>query len=133
MAAEITIQSSLGKIGLVRSFIESELKNVSIAEKDQATLVFCLIEAVINAINHGNKNNPKKNVIVTFENAGDRIIMKVKDEGAGFNPDGIADPREPDLLNKPSGRGIFFMKQMLSKVTCENTENGTLVILEKKL
>ncbi len=133
MAAEITIQSSLGKIGIVRSFIESELKNVPILEKDRATLVFCLIEAVINAINHGNKNNPKKNVIVTFENAGDRIIMKVKDEGAGFNPDGIADPREPDLLNKPSGRGIFFMKQMLSKVTCENTENGTLVILEKKL
>lgn len=133
MAAEITINSSLGKIGLVRNFIESELDGVSISEKDRATVVFCLIEAVINAINHGNKKDPYKKVKIAFDNLGDRILMTVKDEGAGFNPDDIADPRKPDLLNRPSGRGIFFMKQMLTKVTFENTAMGTTVTMEQKL
>ncbi len=131
MTQELVITSKMENLADVRDFVESLLTSLPFSEKERANIVFCLIEAAINAMNHGNHNDPSKLVRIIFEGYPDRIVMSVKDQGAGFNPDSIGDPREPNRLKSPSGRGIFFMRQMLSSVNFDFSPSGTTVYLEK--
>ncbi len=131
MARELTITSKMENLADVRDFVESLLVSLPFNEKERANIVFCLIEAAINAMNHGNHNDPAKLVKITFDSYPDGISMAVKDQGVGFDPDSIGDPREPNRLKSPSGRGIFFMRQMLTSVKFEFSPSGTTVYLEK--
>ena len=78
-------------------------------------------ESVINAIKHGNREDYQKLVTVefTFTPSDDprELVVRVLDQGEGFDPDEIADPLAPENLLKASGRGIFFMRSYLDDRT----------------
>jgi len=131
MSDELIITSRTEDLQIVREFIETRLVPLPFTEKERANIVFCLIEAAINAMNHGNLNDPEKPVKITFDSFPDKIVLAVTDQGCGFDPETIGDPREPTHLKRPSGRGIFFMRQMLSKVDFKFSDSCTTVILEK--
>ena len=95
-------------------------------------------ESVINAIKHGNRENYHKLVTVefTFTPPADpgELIVRVIDEGEGFDPDEIADPLAPENLLKSSGRGIFFMRSFMDDVSLRRgSEGGMEVRMVKKL
>ena len=85
-------------------------------------------ESVINAIKHGNREDPDKLVTVefTFAPAADpgELIVRVLDEGEGFEPEEVADPLAPENLLKSSGRGIFFMRSFMDDVTLRRGAGG---------
>jgi serine/threonine-protein kinase RsbW len=58
----------------------------------------------------------------------------VTDEGGGFNPDGVSDPLDPDNIMKESGRGIFILRALMSKVEFTFSPKGTTIhfTMEKK-
>ena len=95
-------------------------------------------ESVINAIKHGNREDLEKLVTVEFTFAPtvepSELIVRVLDQGAGFDPEEIADPLAPENLLKASGRGIFFMKSFMDDVTLtRGSEGGMEVRMVKKL
>jgi serine/threonine-protein kinase RsbW len=95
-------------------------------------------ESVINAIKHGNREDIQKLVTVefTFEPVAGptELIVRVLDEGEGFEPGEIADPLAPENLLKASGRGIFFMRSFMDDVTIRRgPERGMEVRMVKKL
>ncbi len=95
-------------------------------------------ESVINAIKHGNREDAAKLVTVelTFAPAEDprELVVRVLDQGEGFDPKGIADPLAPENILKSSGRGIFFMRSFMDDVTIRRaSEGGMEVRLVKKL
>jgi serine/threonine-protein kinase RsbW len=95
-------------------------------------------ESVINAIKHGNREDIEKLVTVefTFEPVAGptELIVRVLDEGEGFEPEEIADPLAPENLLKASGRGIFFMRSFMDDVTIRRgPERGMEVRMVKKL
>jgi serine/threonine-protein kinase RsbW len=95
-------------------------------------------ESVINAIKHGNREDLEKLVTVEFTFAPtvepSELIVRVLDQGAGFDPEEIADPLAPENLLKASGRGIFFMKSFMDDVTLSRgSEGGMEVRMVKKL
>ena len=95
-------------------------------------------ESVINAIKHGNREDLEKLVTVEFTFAPtaepSELIVRVLDQGAGFDPEEIADPLAPENLLKASGRGIFFMKSFMDDVTLRRgSEGGMEVRMVKKL
>jgi len=95
-------------------------------------------ESVINAIKHGNREEVDKLVTVefTFTPASEpnELIVRVLDQGAGFDPEEIADPLAPENLLKASGRGIFFMRSFMDDVTLRRaSEGGMEVRMVKKL
>jgi serine/threonine-protein kinase RsbW len=58
----------------------------------------------------------------------------VQDEGEGFDPYELSDPRDPDNLLKSSGRGIFFMRSFMDEVDIHPaSEGGMEVRMVKKL
>jgi serine/threonine-protein kinase RsbW len=95
-------------------------------------------ESVINAIKHGNRENYHKLVTVefTFTPPADpgELIVRVIDQGEGFDPQEIADPLAPENLLKSSGRGIFFMRSFMDDVSLRRgAEGGMEVRMVKKL
>jgi serine/threonine-protein kinase RsbW len=95
-------------------------------------------ESVINAIKHGNREDPQKLVTVEFTFAPvsepSELVVRILDQGAGFDPQEIADPLAPENLLKSSGRGIFFMRSFMDDVTLRRgTEGGMEVRMVKKL
>jgi serine/threonine-protein kinase RsbW len=95
-------------------------------------------ESVINAIKHGNKHDASKNVFVEFELTPaarpEELVIRIRDEGEGFDPETIPDPLAPENLLKASGRGIFFMRSFMDDVQLARAEGGGMqVTLVKKL
>jgi len=95
-------------------------------------------ESVINAIKHGNREDYGKMVTVEFamapSNDPRELVVRVLDQGEGFDPEEVADPLAPENILKSSGRGIFFMRNFMDDVTLKRAaEGGMEVRMVKKL
>lgn len=95
-------------------------------------------ESVINAIKHGNREHPDKLVTVEFEftpeEAPTELIVRVLDQGEGFQPEEVADPLAPENILKSSGRGIFFMRSFMDDVRLQRVPDGGMEVrMVKKL
>jgi len=87
-------------------------------------------EALANAIRHGCKDDPSKQVqcCVTFDTAGELVIV-VRDPGPGFDVNAVPNPLEGDNVLKPSGRGLFLINQLMD--TVQFTDSGRQVQMRK--
>ena len=95
-------------------------------------------ESVINAIKHGNREDSGKLVTVefTFAPVTDprELMVRVLDEGEGFDPQEVADPLAPENMLKASGRGIFFMRSFMDDVVLRRASDGGMEVrMVKKL
>ena len=92
-------------------------------------------ESVINAIKHGNQSDERKMVHVEFaSSASGELVIAVRDEGEGFDPDSIADPLAPENMLKSSGRGIFLMRNFMDDVSLRRIPDGGMEVrMVKKL
>ena len=95
-------------------------------------------ESVINAIKHGNREDFGKIVTVEFTFAPTvdprELVVRVLDQGEGFEPGQVADPLAPENILKSSGRGIFFMRSFMDDVTLRRARDGGMEVrMVKKL
>ncbi|HEY0875250.1 MAG TPA: ATP-binding protein [Vicinamibacterales bacterium] len=95
-------------------------------------------ESVINAIKHGNREDYGKLVMIEFSIAPviapTEFVVRVVDQGEGFEPEEVADPLAPENILKSSGRGIFFMRSFMDDVVLRRgSEGGMEVRMVKKL
>lgn len=101
---------------------------------EQYWIVTALREAIANAVRHGNQEQPDRKVRVDYSIEGRTVTIRVEDEGDGFDPSEIPDPTQEENLLRPSGRGIFYMKQFMNRVEFSRApEGGTTVIMVKEL
>ncbi|MFM8174948.1 MAG: ATP-binding protein [Pirellulaceae bacterium] len=85
-------------------------------------------EAVVNAIEHGNKRDPCKSVHLLFRVSPSEIYLEITDEGAGFNPATLPDPTDEELIDKPRGRGVLLIKEFMSEVHYNDRGNSVVMI-----
>jgi serine/threonine-protein kinase RsbW len=97
-------------IGRMAGLDEDSLHWVSVAVR----------ECVVNAIKHGNQNDESKRVVVEFSpvpaDDPEELVIRVEDEGEGFDPAQLADPLAPENILKSSGRGIFLIRSFMDDV-----------------
>ena len=91
-----------------------------------------LEEAMINAIKHGNKFDPDKEVELRLSKIDDAVEISVRDFGSGFDPEHLPDPTDPENLLKASGRGILFMRAFMDEVEWVNHESGGTIVTMRK-
>lgn len=90
-------------------------------------------ESVVNAIKHGNQLDENKRVAVVFTIHPAALEVKVQDQGAGFDPEAVANPTADENLLKAYGRGIFFMRSFMDEVSYSfPARGGTVVRMLKK-
>lgn len=129
---QITVPSSLDYLKDVDDFVEKRLKRVGLPEDLLADVAISVTEAVTNAVVHGNKNDLEKNVVINLEIKDQEIIVWIKDQGNGFDPESVPSPVEKDNLLKKVGRGIFILKSLMDEVDFTfEPEGGTLVKIVK--
>lgn len=112
---------------MIESFIDNAKERFHLDEDLYGNIMIAVTEAVNNAIKHGNGGNSAKNVFLSLTLDENLLKFVVKDEGHGFDPNGLPDPTAPENIEKPGGRGIFLMKHLSDEV--EFRENGKTVEL----
>ena len=89
-------------------------------------------ECVINAIKHGNRNDSSKRVFVEFEtaehNGAGELTIRVRDQGAGFDPEKVKNPLDPENLLKSSGRGIFLIRNFMDDLQLRRPPEGGMEV-----
>jgi len=127
----IVIPADLDRVGRVEAGVNELLAGKQWSDDDIAQVHLALDEALSNAIRHGCKNDPTKEVqcLVSFDEAGE-IVIVVRDPGAGFDPSTVPDPRTPENLLKPGGRGVFLINRMMD--TVEFSDEGRQVAMRKR-
>ena len=133
----LAIGSRFENIELVQLVLKDSLDQLGLDDDNRHWIDVAVREAVANAIKHGNLEDPAKQVHVdlTLEgNQGDLLVIRVQDEGKGFDPFELEDPLAPENLLKPNGRGIFYMKSFMDDIQYgRRPGGGTVVTLRKRL
>jgi CheY-like chemotaxis protein len=92
-------------------------------------LKLALAEAITNAIEHGNQNDPDKLVRVDVRLKRDLLEVTIQDEGSGFNYGQQYDPTAEENLLRERGRGLFLIRAIMDEVYFNQT--GSAVTLKK--
>lgn len=130
----LSIGSRFENIELVQVVLKNALVRLGVDEDKRHWIDIAVREAVANAIKHGNAQDPEKKVQVDLAIEGEDLVIRVQDEGTGFDPAQIHDPLAPENILRPNGRGIFYMKSFMDEINYGSAPGGgTLVTLRKRL
>jgi len=121
--------SEKSEVPSVRERIVSLLVGLGYGQRDVFAVRLATEEALLNAIEHGNKKDKGKKVTVAYALDPQRSEITVTDEGEGFDPGSIPDCTADDNLTKSRGRGIALMRGFMDIV--EFGEKGNTVRLVK--
>lgn len=129
MKTSLNLISSSDSLTVVEKKIDEVTKEANVNEDLYGNVLIAVTEGVNNAIHHGNKSNPEKNVEINIEvNSENQLVFMIKDEGDGFEPDALPDPTDPANIEKPHGRGVFLMQQLSDEIEFE--DDGRTVIIK---
>jgi serine/threonine-protein kinase RsbW len=131
MRRDLNIVSEIVNLRLVESTIDQISSELEIGSDDYGKILVATLEAVNNAIIHGNRTDISKFVNVGIEYVPKDLIITVRDEGPGFSPDGVPDPTAPENIENLHGRGVFLMKQLCDDISFN--EKGNEVIMKFKI
>ena len=127
-----TIPSTFDALEEVVGRLMSLAREMKCSSGEMDHVELALREALANAIVHGNKQDPEKNVVVRCFCQKDRgMLLVVEDEGPGFDPNQIPDPTQAECLLETHGRGLFLMKRLMDHVRI--SRSGRRVTLLKRL
>jgi len=121
----ISIPSEFEAVSKVESLIDKVCNDLGVQEDYYGNVLIAVIEAVNNAIQHGNLFNSELVVNVSVGDKNEEFCFSIIDQGKGFDFANLPDPTAPDNIEKENGRGIFLMKHLADDV--EFDDNGRLV------
>ena len=124
----IEIHSTLEALDLVQAITEHIARRLGFDDESLHWTAMAVRESVVNAIHHGNHNDPSKMVFIDYgarpEAEPADFIVCVRDQGNGFDPAAIKDPLTPENMLKSSGRGIFLIRQFMDDVSITPARQG---------
>jgi serine/threonine-protein kinase RsbW len=123
-------------LDLVQAIAEHTARRLGLDEDSLHWTTMAVRESVVNAITHGNRNDPAKFVFVDFTASPrtnpSELIVCVRDQGNGFDPSAIKDPLSPENLLRSSGRGIFLIRQFMDDVSIAPARQGGMEMRMRK-
>lgn len=135
MNKTILIPSSIDQIKSARDEVIEKMAEFGFDEEPRMTVAMALDEALTNAINHGNKNDPKLLVEISYSIDRDKIEIKVRDQGNGFdwksNKRLYGDNGFTGF--EVGGRGLFLMNDLLTGIHYNEPGNEVTLVMESKI
>jgi serine/threonine-protein kinase RsbW len=126
---EFTIPSVIERMHDVLNELTERLEARGLVQP-HSHLFVALDEAIANAIKHGNKSDPDKNVHIIADMSDEEVTFIITDEGDGFDLANLPDPTDPHYLMRPCGRGVMLIYHLMDDV--EYNERGNQVKMKKK-
>ncbi len=125
-------------------------------EHQRVHIAVALEEALVNALYHGNlelsshlrdeepeeyerlleerRNKApymQRRIFVDAKLSREALVFVIRDEGPGFDPQGLPDPTAPANLERVSGRGVFLMRTFLDEVYYNSSGNQVTLIKQR--
>jgi len=119
----ITINSDVEKLRVVETLVDTLSKKLGIPDEVYGKILISTVEAVNNAILHGNKGDVSKMVTVNFTADGNMFDVTVTDEGEGFKYNSLPDPTDPANIENLHGRGVFIMRSLADAIEYNEAGN----------
>ncbi len=110
----------------------SKLEAYGFGKDDIFAVHLALEEAFLNAVKHGNKMDSSKEVKIDYSVDLDKIEISMTDQGDGFEPSSVADPRYGEDLYKPGGRGLLLMNSYMDVVKFNEQGNSLYMVRYKE-
>jgi serine/threonine-protein kinase RsbW len=130
---ELKLPSRIEAVDEAASIVAGLLSRAGVSDEASFGIDMAVREAVTNAVLHGNKLDETKFVEMNVKSSPDSLEISVHDQGQGFNPSKVPDPREDENIMKTSGRGIFFMRNFMDEVDWSiDPKGGTIVRMIKR-
>jgi serine/threonine-protein kinase RsbW len=130
MYKRLKIESKMSNLRIIENAIDEITNTIGINQDNYGKILVATLEAVNNAITHGNKANPQMLVDVEIVVDNNDLKVTVTDEGPGFNPSLIPDPTAPENIEELSGRGVFLMTKLADSI--KFNEKGNSVTMNFK-
>lgn len=131
---QLALESRFENIELVQVVLDDSLRRLECDEDTRYWIGIAVREALANAIKHGNRQDPEKRVEVKLEIEDSDLVVRIVDEGSGFDPSLIENPLDEENLLKPNGRGIFYMGKFMDEIRYNfRPSGGTELILRKRI
>ena len=131
MRKDLQITSDVQNLRLVEKLIDELQFELDLSDESFGNVLVATMEATNNAIVHGNKSDPSKLVSLHIEKEEDELVVKLTDQGEGFDPKAIPDPTAPENIEKINGRGIFLMERLSDEINF--SDQGRIVELKFKV
>jgi len=138
MASKIPISRSMvventpsAIVGVCR-WILSELEANNFSQEDIFAVHLALEEAFVNAVKHGNKMDPDKEIKIDYSVDLDKVEISMTDEGDGFEPEAVPDPRCGENLYKTDGRGLLLIRSYMDVVEFNKRGNSVHMVRYKE-
>jgi serine/threonine-protein kinase RsbW len=131
MNRKIFIGSKVENLRIVENAIDEMSSQIGINQDNYGKIMVCTMEAVNNAVVHGNKSIESKSVEIVITYINDYLEISVRDEGPGFKFDSVPDPTRTENIENVSGRGVFLMRRLADKI--EFNEQGNMVTMSFKI
>jgi serine/threonine-protein kinase RsbW len=126
--------SRLELIDTAQTVLEHVSARAGLDEDAAHYVSVALRESLVNAMKHGNSMVEKKRVRVSFTLKPASLEICVRDEGRGFNPHSLPDPRAEENLLRTEGRGVFFIHSFMDEVKYAfPARGGTVLKMVKRL
>ena len=131
ISGKITLESKTEAICDAVKVILDGLHEAHYSQDEVFAVHLAVEEAFVNAVKHGNKLDSSKKVIIEYSVTPKMVEICVTDEGKGFNPAAVPDPRVGDNLFKADGRGILLIRSYMDIIEFNETGNRTRMVKYK--
>jgi len=128
----IVVDSKPSAVVEVCKQILSGLEEHNFGKDDIFAVHLTLEEAFLNAVKHGNKMDPTKKVKIDYSVDSEKVEISITDEGAGFEPESVDDPRFGEGLYEPGGRGLLLMNSYMDTVKYNKLGNAVYMVRYKE-
>jgi sigma-B regulation protein RsbU (phosphoserine phosphatase) len=129
---ELVLPNEPGRVPDIRAFVGSFLADLRAPVEASGELLLAVGEAAANASRHGKRAEGRSEIRVRCALEGESVSVTVADEGPGFDAGGMARVELPDSYAS-GGRGLYLMREFVDRLEVHSSENGTRVILTKRL
>ena len=105
-------------------------RHMNLSEEKTGEISMAIIESCINAFEH----SKTKEIFIHFIVETDKLTIKVKDRGIGFDKSKVEIPNIENKLNaeRKRGWGLQLVSELMDSVEYDSDETGTTVTMTKK-
>jgi serine/threonine-protein kinase RsbW len=128
----LTLESSVESAGLAQSQIVHLAERAKYGKQQCEEIGLAVRESVANAVLHGNHSDVNKKVFLTAEMQPHGLVISIRDEGEGFDPESLPDPLITANLRRESGRGLILVKALMDEVILRRATLGGMELTMTK-
>jgi serine/threonine-protein kinase RsbW len=131
---EVTLETLLESVDLAENIVVGVAEAAGFTGEDVHKIGMAVREGVVNAYNYGNQQDQSKKISVAVEFNPEKMVIRILDEGPGFELTEVPDCLAEENLLRTSGRGLFLMRAFMDDFKVQrNPAGGAELVMVKNL